>query len=96
MIEVNAADDAVTPVLIELGFAPDLDRPDALVLSVDGDEEKAAVFAALRNAGICFSWGREWNPVEVFQWLCEKGLLSGPFRRIAWTQPGEFHVREMR
>jgi hypothetical protein len=84
VIEVRAANEAVTRVLYELGFTRHEDRPDDLILKVDSDECKAEVFAALRDAGLYFSWGREWNPVEIFQYLCEKGLLSGPFPTIRW------------
>jgi hypothetical protein len=84
VIEVSAANEAVTGMLSELGFTPREDRPEDLILKVQSDEKKAEVFAALRDAGLYFSWGREWNPVEVFQYLCEKGLLDGPFPTIRW------------
>jgi len=37
----------------------------------------------LRDADICFSRGREWNPAEVFEWLKDQGLLTGQFKSIA-------------
>ena len=75
-----------------LGFTEASDG--RFVRSVGDEQEKANVMRELRDAGFCFSRGREWNPAEVFEWLCERGLLSGPFRSLSYTRPGEFRVRE--
>jgi hypothetical protein len=96
IVEVDAGDGEMIGRLTQLGFEPDADRAGSFVLPVDDDEEKADVFAAFRDAGVCFSWGREWSPVEVFQLLCESGLLEGPFRAIGWRGPDDFVLREMR
>ena len=61
---------------------------------VRDDAAKAKAFHALRDLGLAFVAGREWCPAEVFGHLRDKGLLSGPFLRIAWTQPGSCRVEE--
>jgi hypothetical protein len=58
-----------------------------MVRRVAGDPEKGRLFEALRDAGVCFSRGREWNPCEIFEWLCEHGWLQG-FVQIAWRGRG--------
>ncbi len=63
-------------------------------MAVRGDAEKAEAFHALRALGLAFADGREWCPAEVFGYLRDKGLLSGPFLRIAWTEPGRHRVDE--
>jgi hypothetical protein len=94
-IEVSAADEAVRPLLFELGFTRHQERPDELVRRVYSDEEKAEVFAALRDAGLYFSWGKEWNPVEVFRYLCDKGLLKAPFATIRWLGPDKIVLQKL-
>ncbi len=71
VVEVRATDVETIGTLTELGFEPHADQGGLPVLTVD-DDEKAEVFAALRDAGVCFSRGRGWNSVEVYQWLCEE------------------------
>jgi hypothetical protein len=82
-------------VLAQLGFVPVSGAPGTfrrLLRDVRDDEEKARIFAALRDVGICFSRGREWNPTELFEWFRERGLLTGSFRSIGWSGPGSFEV----
>ena len=74
------------------GFGPVRDRPGVFARQVADDEEKAQVLTTLRDLGVCFSAGREWNPTEVFEWLRDQGLVSGPYRRIGWRGPGDFEV----
>jgi hypothetical protein len=50
------------------------------------------LFAALRDRGVSFLAGREWSPAEVFAWLRDRGLLEGPYLRIAWTDPQQYVV----
>ena len=95
-VEVLSAEEPIRSALSAIGFESDEERPDALIRAVEDDDEKAEVFAALRDLGVCFSWGREWSPAEVFQWLSEKGLIAGPFLTIGWSGPDQFEVRKLR
>lgn len=95
VIEVNAASGQLAGQLAALGFEPAQDGSEALVRRVADDVEKGRLFAALRDAGVCFSYGREWNPCEIFEWLCEHGWLQGPFFQISWMGPGKFVLREV-
>jgi hypothetical protein len=63
-------------------------------IAVTSDQEKAAAFSKLRDRGIHFSFGREWNPSEVFEDLRDKKLISGTFQEIAWRKPGDWIVYE--
>jgi hypothetical protein len=94
VVEVKAASGQLARQLIALGFEPARDGSDAQVRRVAADPEKGRPFATLRDAGVCFSYGREWNPCQIFEWLSEHGWLQGPFFQIAWIGPGKFVVRE--
>ncbi|WP_369978595.1 hypothetical protein [Xanthomonas bundabergensis] len=63
-------------------------------MAVRDDAEKAKAFHALRDLGLAFAAGREWCPADVFAYLRDKGLLSGPFLRIAWTGPGRYRLED--
>lgn len=62
------------------------------VLAVKDDTEKAGQLQWLRDCGVPFSAGKEWNPQEVFEWLREKGLVSGGYSAISWSGPEKFAV----
>jgi hypothetical protein len=62
--------------------------------TIRSDADKASVLRELRDAGFCFARGREWSPAEVFEWFRERGLLSGQFRSLSYSGPGQSHVRE--
>jgi hypothetical protein len=95
---VRAADGDVITIVgaglvpAQLGFAASAADPDSYQRRVVDDREKALVFAALRDAGVCFARGREWSPAEVFEWLRVRGMLSGQFRSISWSGPGKFQL----
>lgn len=59
---------------------------------VADDLEKAKVFDSLRSLHIAFSGGKEWCPAEVFEYLRDKGVVSGEFVRVSWTQPGQYRL----
>lgn|SRR5215510_15167553 len=84
--------------LTGIGFTPQSGpqsgSADSYLLSVKDEREKARIFSTLRDADICFSRGREWNPAEVFEWLKDQGLLSGPFKSIAWKGPDEWFLKD--
>jgi hypothetical protein len=84
---------AAGPVPAQLGFAANAEESGSYRRRVADDRAKAQVFAALRDAGVCFARGWEWSPAEVFEWLRDHGLLSGRFQSInSWSAPGIFQV----
>lgn len=46
----------------------------------------------LRDHGVPFSEGKEWNPSEVFEYLRDLGLAEGGYWSIWWAEPGKFSV----
>jgi hypothetical protein len=92
-IRVRAMRNEHDTALRALGFAR-TGEAGVSAMVVRDDAEKAEAFHALRELGLAFAAGREWCPAEVFGYLRDKGLLSGPFLRIAWTQPGRYRVDE--
>jgi hypothetical protein len=89
-IAINANDDLEQ--FKTLGFVADQNDNKTLVLNASTHEEKAVIFTQLRNRGIPFSAGKEWCPAELFEYYRDQKLLSGTFRRIAWTGPGKWHI----
>lgn len=53
---------------------------------------KASELMGLRDHGVPFSGGKEWNPCEVFEHLRDLGLAEGGYWSIWWTGPGKFSV----
>jgi hypothetical protein len=53
---------------------------------------KASLFELLRDLDVCFSDGKEWCPAELFEYFRELGLLSGQFKRVAWTDPNTYRI----
>ncbi|OAX57024.1 hypothetical protein [Xanthomonas graminis] len=92
-IRVRAMRDEHDAALRSIGFAG-TGEAGVYAMVVRDDAEKAKAFHALRELGLAFAAGREWCPAEVFGYLRDKGLLSGPFLRIAWTQPGRYRLQE--
>lgn len=86
-IKVIVTDKRVEKILREYGFKKN--ENNELVYASDGEEEKAIAFNLLNKNNIAFSAGREWCPSEVFEYLREKGLVIGSYRRIAWVNPHE-------
>lgn len=91
-VKVGPATDI--PMLHSLGFSPDPKDHRRFVAVVSSDVEKGRLFAALRDNGILFSYGREWNPAEVFEYLKEQGYVKGPFKIISWRRPGDWITRD--
>lgn len=46
--------------------------------------EKADELAKLRDLGVPFAGGKEWNPQEVFEYLREEGFLQGSYLALNW------------
>ena len=87
---VAATDDAGKK-LNELGFVFESLYEDYYLEVPSGSQEerdgfKANAFDLLRNAGFCFSVGREWSPSELFKYYRDLKMLSGEYKRLAWTR----------
>lgn len=84
-IVVAVVDRTFLQRIVSLGFSPVLTaRLEVVSASAVAPIVKANLFASLRDEGVCFSAGPDWCPADVFEYLREQGLLSGPYRRIAW------------
>jgi hypothetical protein len=96
----SVIDDKITieniPDLLRLEFS--LQAAHASVVSeilAKTIEEQALVFNTLRNHGVCFSYGRDWSPSELFQYFREQKLITGSFKEISWRTPDEYIIREI-
>lgn len=65
------------------------------VRPVSDAADKGAQLMWLRDQGIPFSGGKEWNTQEVFQHLRDKGLATRGYWAIGWSGPEKFDVRWM-
>jgi hypothetical protein len=94
-IVVQVVDTIFLGTLIELGFVVKSDTyPKILSITVPSQNAKAQLFSTLRDEGVCFSDGRDWCPSGVFEYLRDQNMVSGFYRRIAWTAPGKSLVIE--
>ncbi|MGE6388050.1 hypothetical protein ACQKEN_20605 [Pseudomonas sp. NPDC078416] len=94
-ITVKVIDDGVIDLLVALGFVPTPDKEQKVMSLVTlNQRSKIIVFEKLRDAGVCFSAGPGWCPADVFEFLRENKMLSGPYRRIVWRGPGESQIIE--
>jgi len=62
------------------------------IFETKNEMEKAKLFSWLRDKDVYFSYGREWSPAEVFEYLRKKDLIDGNFKVIAWKNPKQFHI----
>lgn len=53
-------------------------------LICDSDQILATKLQQLRDLGFMFSYGRSWNPAEVFCDLRDKGYVKGSILRMSW------------
>lgn len=53
-------------------------------LICDSDQVLASKLQHLRDLGFMFSYGKSWNPAEVFCDLRDKGYVKGSILRISW------------
>lgn len=90
-IRLTVVDEAIKISLCTLGFTPE-SRSAQYELRVSGEQEKAIIFEQLRTLDVCFSAGKEWCPAEVFEYLRNKGLVSGSFKKISWRGPDDYHI----
>ncbi|MGK9232531.1 hypothetical protein KXS07_11400 [Inquilinus limosus] len=60
----------------------------------DSDIDRANILKYLRDIGVCFSYGKEWSPSEIFEELRDKGLIDGKYNMVTWTGGGKYFVQE--
>lgn len=94
-IVVKVIDDSVIGLLLGLGFiaVPDKEQKTLSIIAPDQDF-KVKLFAKLRDEGVCFSTGPDWCPADVFEFLRDKKMLAGVYRKIVWCGPGEPKIIE--
>ena len=90
-VGVKLLDSSYESELFGLVFLYDGDIKEYIMQS-DDNVEKAAIFEKLRDLDVSFSDGKEWCPSEVFEYLIEIGLINGPFYRVSWRGPGDYHL----
>lgn len=93
-VRVYSDDETIEVDLNRLGFNFD-SQTQMYIKLVGGIPEKANLFSELRDLGVCFSDGREWNPGELFEYFREQGLVGGKFKKISWQSSKDFTVREL-
>ncbi len=92
-ITVTAMTKSAERMLKNKGFFVYMDDEKRWKISVNDEKGKADIFRFLRDQDFCFSSGREWSPSEVFEYLKEKGLLTGKYKRISWIAPGKYRIQ---
>ena len=92
-VRVKTVNNATHPELTKLGFSFDASLS-SYVKDTTGVPEKAQLLTQLRDAGICFSAGREWCPSEVFEYFREQNLVAGKYKRVSWSAPKNFTIQE--
>jgi len=92
-VRVKVLDTSIETALINFGFSSST-RSDEYDMPCSDNSTKATIFAQLRQLEVCFCAGREWCPAEVFLYLKDIGLLSGGFKRIAWSRPDHYRVTD--
>lgn len=93
-VRIKTVNNTVDSELSRLGFSFDASLS-SYVKDTAGVPEKAQLFTQLRDAGICFSAGREWCPSEVFEHFREQNLVAGKYKRVAWSDPQNFTIQEL-
>jgi hypothetical protein len=93
-IVVQVIDEEVLETLKNMGFTLGDDKKLVLTASALSQEAKAEMLSKLRDCGICFSGGPDWSPSEVFEYLRDRGLLTGRYRKVIWRGPSQMDVIE--
>jgi len=92
-VRVRTTNNTFNSELERLGFLYD-SRLSSYIKDTVGIAEKAQLFSRLRDAGVCFSAGREWCPSELFEYFREQNLVSGMYKRVTWSDPRNFTIQE--
>lgn len=91
VIRVKLLDSSFKEELSNMGFSYD-DELSEYSIPSDDNTIKAGIFEKLRDLNVSFSGGKEWCPSEVFEYLRETGLITGQFKKIGWSGPGDYHL----
>lgn len=69
-----------------------------LYFEIKDDKEKASIFQTLNKLGFAFVGGKEWNPIEVYEYLYEKypNILSNTYKEIKWKSSKSFFITEIK
>lgn len=93
-VKILAINNTLVEQLEVLGFLFD-PVSSMYVKDVVNMTEKARLFSTLRDIGVCFSDGKEWCPSELFEYFRENKLLDGKFKRVSWSGPDIFTIKEV-
>ena len=64
-----------------------------IVVEPDTDKTLATLLGQLRDLNLPFVMAPSgWPPAAIFEDLCDKGLLEGPFQTVTWHGPGNWHI----
>jgi hypothetical protein len=64
-----------------------------IAINYSCEQELAAIFSMLQNLEIPFSDQLAgWPPAAVFDYLKEKGMISGSIKRISWLNPKKYVI----
>ena len=91
IVRVKLLDSSIKNELTNLGFSFDNNLSE-FIIKADDNASKAKIFEKLRDLDVSFSGGKEWCPSEVFEYLRETGLITGQFKKIGWSGPGDYHI----
>jgi len=94
-IRINHVSAEVVQQLITLGAYERIVNSE-VVWTIQAEDEQALgkIMGQLRDMGIMFVGGPAgWPPAEVFDYLREKGQISGDFQEILWYRPANWFVR---
>mgnify|MGYP006869414296 CR=1 FL=1 len=95
VVKIMNEDDGMIELLVALGFVavPGAEK-EVFSLTAPDQNFKIRLFEKLRDEGVCFSAGQDWSPAEVFEFLRDNGMLTGPYRKIVWDGPRRSRVIE--
>jgi hypothetical protein len=86
---------AETPVLREriLNIGGIASQESELVVNYSCEQELAIIISTLQKLEIPFSDQLAgWPPAAVFDYLIEKGMVSGSIKRISWLNPKKYVI----
>lgn len=94
-VVVRVVDDSIGELLAALGFVPVPNKEiRTLSLITPNQIVKIQIFEKLRDEGVCFSTGPGWCPADVFEFLRDSKLLTGPYRKILWRGPEDPQITD--
>ncbi|MFJ5510540.1 hypothetical protein [Pectobacterium jejuense] len=61
---------------------------------VKGGSDKLDLIRELVKLDALFLFGYGWYPSEVMEFYKEKGLYTGKYKIILWSEPGHYQIEE--